>query len=89
MMKAASITLAALLGLGACAAGSPYTVADPRCNPARHQQLVGMNWGEVFLPPNLTVRLIDRNDIIPATSNPGRLNLHVDEKGWIARISCG
>ncbi|MBW7055688.1 hypothetical protein KY389_03135 [Paracoccus bogoriensis] len=88
-MKAASITCATMLALGACAATSPYTVAETRCNPARHQQLVGMNWGEVFLPPNLSVRLIDRDRIVPATSNPGRLNLHVDEKGWIQRISCG
>lgn len=78
-----------LTALAACATAYAPTVAATRCDPARHQALVGMNIGEVYLPPQLHYREISPGQIVTQEYQPGRLNIFMDEKGWIARISCG
>lgn len=75
--------------LAACAAAPQFTVDDDRCSPARHQTLVGMNIGEVYLPPQLDQRVISPGQFVDFAYRPGRLNIFVDPKGWIGRISCG
>ena len=81
--------LSVLPVLAACAPGPRFTVDDTRCNPARHQTLVGMNIGEVYLPPQLDQRIISPGQFVDFAYRPGRLNVFVDPKGWIGRISCG
>ncbi|WP_295043859.1 I78 family peptidase inhibitor [uncultured Paracoccus sp.] len=75
--------------LAACATIQTPTVSGTRCDPARHQALVGKNIGEVFLPPQLRYREITPGEIVTQDYQPGRLNLYLDAKGWIARVSCG
>lgn len=77
------------LTLAACAAGHPLTVDATRCDPARHQALVGMNIGEVYLPQQLRYREINPGQVVTQEYQPGRLNIFLDPKGWIARVTCG
>ncbi|MDQ1899116.1 I78 family peptidase inhibitor [Paracoccus sp. WLY502] len=79
----------AMVPLAACATAYAPTVSATRCDPARHQALVGMNIGEVYLPPQLHYREISPGQIVTQEYQPGRLNIFLDPKGWIARVSCG
>jgi hypothetical protein len=81
--------LALTLLVSACAAGPAYTVAATRCDPAQHQALVGRNIGETFLPPALRVREISPGQMVTQDYDPARLNIFMDVKGWIGRVSCG
>lgn len=81
-------TLAAVT-LAACSTGYGLTVAATRCDPVQHQQLVGMNIGEVYLPPQLDRREISPGEVVTQDYQPRRLNIFLDPKGWIARVSCG
>lgn len=81
--------LALTAALSACNSGPDYTVNDRVCNPAAHARVIGRNWGEVNFPPSLPVRLVDFGRPVPPASNPTRLTLHTDPKGWIGQISCG
>ncbi|MBU2956785.1 hypothetical protein Q4511_09595 [Paracoccus sp. 1_MG-2023] len=88
-MKIPLALLAAATILSACAGGPSYTVADRVCNPAHHARVIGMNWGEVNFPPSLRVRLTELGKPVPLATDPARLTLHTDPKGWIGRVSCG
>lgn len=77
------------LTLAACATDYAPTVSATRCDPARHQALVGMNIGEVYLPPQLHYREISPGQVVTQEYQPGRLNIFLDPKGWIGRVSCG
>ena len=80
--------LLSALALASCTAGPPLTVDATRCDPARHQRLVGMNIGEVYLPGQLEQRIISPGQVTDFAYRPGRLNIYVDPKGWIGRVSC-
>ncbi len=75
--------------LSACQQQSGLTVSAARCEPARHQALVGRNIGAVTLPSELPQRVVIPGATLTDDVNPDRLNIFVDPKGWIARISCG
>lgn len=78
----------ALVALAACE--SPYTVSASRCSPSQHRELVGTNIGDMVLPPSVNQRVISPGmQIGNEMYNPTRLNIFVDEKGWIARVRCG
>lgn len=79
--------LTAALLLSACQPA--YTVPANRCSPAAHQRLVGKNIGEVSLPRALPQRIISPGDPVTEDYSPDRLNIFVDPKGWIARVTCG
>lgn len=79
--------LALLTALAACE--PTQTVAASRCDPELHQTLVGQNVGAISLPASLTTRIISPGDPVTEDFNADRLNIFVDPKGWIARISCG
>lgn len=81
----AGLTLLALLS--ACQPAD--TVSGLRCDPQRHQVLVGQNVGAITLPPGLPKRIISPGDPVTEDFSADRLNIFVDPKGWIARISCG
>ncbi|WP_410217598.1 hypothetical protein [Paracoccus sp. (in: a-proteobacteria)] len=86
--KTASASLLVMLGLGACA-GSPYDINARQCSPAEHQALVGRNIGEIMLPPTLRTREVWPNGAAPQNTNPARLTMYLDEKGWVRRVACG
>lgn len=65
------------------------TVPALACDAARHQTLVGQNIGAVTLPSELPQRVISPGEPVTEDFNPNRLNIYVDPKGWIARITCG
>ncbi len=78
----AATTLAACTDYG-------LTVAATRCDLSQHQQLVGMNIGEVYLPPQLHRREINPGQLVTMEYQPGRLNIFLDPKGWITKVTCG
>ncbi|MBK4217231.1 hypothetical protein JJJ17_14965 [Paracoccus caeni] len=91
-MSRLSLLLApALLStLAACATTSEGpTVMARQCDLEKHQTLVGMNIGEVNFPAVLPRRVISTGDAYTRDFRPNRLNLFVDEKGWIAKVTCG
>lgn len=73
----------------ACSTGYGLTVAATRCDPIQHQRLVGMNIGEVYLPPQLDRREISPGQVVTFDYQPQRLNIFLDPKGWITRVTCG
>ncbi|GHG24994.1 MULTISPECIES: I78 family peptidase inhibitor [Paracoccus] len=79
----------AATSVGACASGYSLTVAATQCDLTQHQRLVGMNIGEVTLPPQLHYREISPGQLVTQEYQPGRLNIFLDPKGWIARVTCG
>lgn len=81
--------LLAVAALGACTTGYSFTVDATRCDPVAHQRLVGMNVGEVLLPPQLHRREIGPGQTVIRDHQPQRLNLYLDAKGWITRVACG
>ncbi|MBC9247162.1 hypothetical protein H4P12_10625 [Paracoccus sp. 11-3] len=81
--------LVALSALAACDTGTEPTVMARTCDLPKHQALVGMNIGEVSFPAVLNRRVISSGMPFTEDYNPSRLNLFVDEKGWIARVTCG
>ncbi|WP_207103055.1 I78 family peptidase inhibitor [Paracoccus shandongensis] len=82
-----SILAAAILS--ACSTGYGLTVAATSCDISQHQRLVGMNIGEVYLPPQLDRREISPGQVVTQDYQPRRLNIFMDAKGWIARVTCG
>jgi hypothetical protein len=84
------VPVALLVMIAGCAGGSSgYTVPGNQCNAAQHQALVGRNVGEIILPPALPKREISQGRMVTQDYNPRRLNMYVDPKGWVARITCG
>lgn len=83
--------IAICLGLVMLAACQPATTG-PRlpmtCNDS-YQSIVGSNIGAVTLPRGLPHRIISPGQPYTEDYNPDRVNLFVDEKGWIARVTCG
>lgn len=80
-----AVTLAMLAG---CASQPPRPAPD-QCNLAIHSDLVGQNHGAITLPPALPQRVISPGQMVTMDYNAARLNLYVDEKGWIQRVTCG
>lgn len=85
----AILSILVLSTMAACSTGYGLTVAATRCDPSQHQRLVGMNIGEVYLPPQLHRREISPGQVVTQDYQPGRLNIFLDPKGWIARVTCG
>ncbi|WP_185968504.1 I78 family peptidase inhibitor [Paracoccus sp. M683] len=84
-----------LLMLAACETAPPAVVptvpaagATAGCTDA-YQSLVGSNIGAVTLPTGLSHRIIPPNTAYTEDFSPDRLNIFVDDKGWITRVTCG
>ena len=73
--------------LGACA--QETVEAKPSCDTELHQNLIGKNIGEVTLPPQIVKRVMQDGDPATMDFNPERLNIIVDDKGWIEKVYCG
>ncbi|MFC3629659.1 I78 family peptidase inhibitor [Paracoccus angustae] len=85
----AILSVLALFSMAACSTGYGLTVAATSCDLSQHQRLVGMNIGEVYLPPQLHRREISPGQVVTQDYQPRRLNIFLDPKGWIARVTCG
>ena len=83
------LPLLGLLALTACApvpqGGAP---APPLPCDASYQSLVGSNIGAVSLPTGLTHRIITPGMAVTEEYNADRLNIWVDDKGWIQKTEC-
>ncbi|MFV0302295.1 MAG: I78 family peptidase inhibitor [Paracoccus sp. (in: a-proteobacteria)] len=75
----------ALAMLVACA---PPPATGPLTCDDSYQSLVGSNIGAITLPAGLTHRIITPGMAVTEDYNPDRLNVHVDDKGWITRVEC-
>lgn len=84
-----ALPLLALIPLTACSTTPLLTVAAESCSLAQHQRLVGMNIGEVYLPRQLPVREISPGQLVTMEYQPRRLNIYMDPKGWITKVTCG
>lgn len=71
------------------AACQPERSVTPVCDPANHSALTGRNIGEVNLPADQPHRIISPGNMVTQDFQPNRINIFVDEKGWIARVTCG
>ena len=80
---------ATALGLLAGCETTPSRPAPESCNLATDGNLVGQNFGAISLPEGLTHRIISPGQMVTMDFNPNRLNIHVDEKGWIQKVDCG
>lgn len=83
-----------LLGLGLLALAACEPVAPVTPNGAvltcddRYQSLIGSNIGAITLPTGLTHRIITPGMAVTEDYNANRLNIHVDDKGWITKTEC-
>lgn len=73
--------------LTACEAPAPKPQWPLRCDES-FQSLVGTNIGAVTLPRALPHRIISPGMAVTEDYNPDRLNVFVDDKGWIAKVEC-
>lgn len=81
--------LVAATMLSACSTGPDLTVSAKSCDFGHHQRLIGMNIGEVYLPTQLNRREISPGQVVTFDYQPQRLNIFLDPKGWISRVTCG
>ena len=81
--------LVAATMLSACSTGPDLTVSAKSCDLGQHQRLLGMNIGEVYLPAQLNRREISPGQVVTFDYQPQRLNIFLDPKGWISRVTCG
>lgn len=83
------LPLLGLLALTACApvppGGSP---AAPLTCDDSYQSLVGSNIGAVTLPEGLSHRIITPGMSVTEDYSPDRLNVYVDDKGWVQKTEC-
>lgn len=76
-----------LITLTACEPPASQPKLPLTCDDS-FQSLVGTNIGAVTLPQGLTHRIITPGMAVTEDFNPGRLNIHVDDKGWITKTEC-
>lgn len=75
--------------LAACGPPSrPVNTLPSRCEPG-YDIIVGRNIGEFELPSGLAYRVVQPGASLAEDYNPERLNIFVDEKGWIQKVKCG
>ncbi|WBU61498.1 I78 family peptidase inhibitor [Paracoccus albus] len=71
----------------ACTPPMPGSQFPNRCGP-EFNVMVGRNIGEFELPPGLPHRIAQPGAALTEDFNPARLNVFVDDKGWIQKVEC-
>lgn len=71
----------------ACTPPAPESRFPTRCGP-EFNVMVGRNIGEFELPPALPHRIAQPGAALTEDYNAERLNIFVDEKGWIQKVEC-
>lgn len=82
----------ALVALAAaCVPAGPkrLTLGPQTCNAGIPPAVTGMNVGEVFAGRGQRMVIIPPDTAPPQDRQSGRLIVFVDDKGWIARATCG
>lgn len=69
--------------------GCNSTSSVRSCAEARQQVQVGTNIGDITLPSGIPTRVMSPGMAMTEDYSPNRLNVFVDDKGWIARVTCG
>lgn len=67
----------------------PDEAPPTACGAVDYQWLVGENLAAVTLPSDLNARIITPGTVITMDYNPRRMNIVVDERGYIIRVYCG
>ena len=71
----------------ACTAAAPGPNVPNRCGP-EFDVMVGRNIGEFTLPPGLPHRIAQPGAALTEDYNAARLNIFVNDKGWIQKVAC-
>lgn len=71
----------------ACTAPATGPAFPNRCGP-EFNVMTGRNIGEFTLPPGLPHRIAQPGAALTEDYNPARLNIFVDDKGWIQKVEC-
>lgn len=93
MMKYALVIAA--LGLTACQMEGrddpmiPNPDHDEFCPEQEYSWLIGQNIAEVSLPSDLNDRIIAPDTPVTQDFRPDRLNIMIDEDGFITDLDCG
>ncbi|SDD62782.1 Peptidase inhibitor I78 family protein [Paracoccus isoporae] len=87
-MRKLALILPVAAMLSACAPPAPGSGLPDRCGP-EYDMLPGRNVGEFTFPPGLPHRVIQPGAMVTQDYSPARLNVYVDDKGFIERVSCG
>lgn len=73
--------------LAACTAPDTGPGFPNRCGP-EFGVMIGRNIGEFTLPRGLPYRIAQPGAQLTEDHNPDRLNIFVDDKGWIQKVEC-
>ena len=77
------------LALAACQVETVATPAPSDCGADAYQSLVGANLAAVTLPADLGARIIEPGMAVTMDYRPDRMNIEVEESGWIMAVYCG
>lgn len=87
-MRRILLTLPPLACLVAgCSAPTTGPNFPNRCGP-EFGVMIGRNIGQFTLPPGLAHRIVQPGATLSEDFNPARLNVFVDDKGWIQQVEC-
>lgn len=86
--RAAMLLLAVALFAG-CATTTTVRTTTLTCEAGRYQNLVGRNVGEVTPIAGVVTRTLIPGQPATMDYREDRLNLMVDEKGFIQQVTCG
>ncbi|SFO93257.1 I78 family peptidase inhibitor [Tranquillimonas alkanivorans] len=84
----AAAGLAALTGCAPMDEASGPT-GEGSCGADGYGSLVGAQLAAVTMPADLNARIIGPDTMVTQDYQPGRLNIVVDEDGYITRVYCG
>lgn len=79
----------ALIALSACQTTTSVRTATLSCEAGKYQSLVGRNVGEVTPVAGVVTRTLSPGQPATMDYRADRLNLMVDEKGFIQQVTCG
>ena len=80
----------ALVALGACTPEEPYHVEYESCSPYGYHDQIGKPRASVeAITFHQPVRIYGPGDAVTADHNPDRINFELDDKGTVAKITCG
>ena len=78
-----------ILVLAACQVEPVASPQPSDCGADAYQSLVGAQLAAVTLPADLNARIIGPDTAITMDFRPDRLNIEVEESGWIMAVYCG
>lgn len=89
VLACALVPTLALTTLSACETTTTVRTATLKCEAGKYQGLVGRNVAEVATPEGVITRTLRPDQPATMDYRAERLNLLVDEKGFIQQVTCG